>query len=78
MGNIAPGAAPMGVNLLSRHIHNIIYTLLWSIKSTRIWYGHSILPFGGDSGVNLVWKLGGRGSGSTQFWFFKAHFREIL
>ena len=33
------------------------------------------VPF---SGVNLVWNLGGRGSGSTEFRFFQANFREIL
>ena len=31
-----------------------------------------------SSDVNLVWNLGGRGSGSTKFRFFQANFREIL
>jgi len=31
----------------------------------------------GVSGVNLVWNLGNRGSGSTKFRFFHANYRKI-
>ncbi len=49
---------------------------------TGVW-GPEVLQLGPEaellwgSGVNLVWNLEGRGSGSTKFRFFQANFREI-